>query len=139
MVKASRSSMTSYWGLVLVLIGLGFLAILSIGYVLLVVALTLVLLSPFRSRPTVFLPAVALVIGFIAGYAFLAPLTCASVDGSPRMCHSLVGVEYTGSPQTPGIIGGGVVALTLATIVWVIARLQHHSTRLHSDRRRAAR
>ena len=117
---------------------LGFLAILSIGYVLLLVALRLILLSPFRSQPTVFLPAVALGIGFIAGYVFIAPLTCASVDGSPQMFHNLVGVEYTGSPQTPGLIGGGVVALTVATIVWVIARLQLHSPRHQTDHGRAA-
>lgn len=126
MAEASR---TSYWGFVLLLVGVGFISIFSIGYFFLLVAITLIVLSPFRSRPWVFWPGVALVLGFIVGYMFVAPLTCTSTDGSPWVCRSAVGVEYTGSPQTPGLIGGGVVALTGATIAWVIARRQLHRAR----------
>ena len=129
MHEASRTSKNSYWGLVLFLVGVGFISILSIGYFFLLMAITLIVLSPFRSRPWVFWPGVVLVLGFVVGYVLVAPLGCTSTNGSPWVCRSAVGVEYKGSPQTPGLIGGGVVALAGATIAWVIARRQLHSAR----------
>ena len=40
---------TSYWGLVLLVVGVGFISILSIGYFFLLVAITLIVLSPSGS------------------------------------------------------------------------------------------
>jgi len=47
--EASRMSGTSYWGLVLLVVGVGFISILSIGYFFLLVAITLIVLSPSGS------------------------------------------------------------------------------------------
>lgn len=128
MYEASSLSGNSYWGLVLLLAGVGFISILSIGSFFLLIAITLLVLSPFRSRPWIFWPGVALVLGFIVGYVMVAPLTCSSTDGSPWVCRSAVGVEYTGSPEV-GLVGGGVFGLIGAAIAWLITRRQRHTAR----------
>jgi hypothetical protein len=50
-----------------VLLAFGFLAILSIGMYFLLLGVALILLSPFRSRPSIFRPGLARVTGFIVG------------------------------------------------------------------------
>ena len=137
MDEASQSLGNTYWGLVLLLVGFGFITGFSIGIPFLLVGVTLVVLSPFRSRPQVFWSGLALVVGFLAGYVLVAPLSCtitAVVDPttgaetvSPEICRSLVGIEYTGSPQRPGLITGGLLALVGATVAWIAARRQRQA------------
>ena len=137
MDQTSRLSPGTYWWLVLVLIGFGFVAILSIGSPFLLVGVTLAALSPFRSRPRVLWPVLALVVGFLVGYFVVAPLSCSVTEGfnpttgastvSPELCRSLVGVEYTDSPQRPGLIAGVVGALVGATTAWIITGRQLNS------------
>ena len=65
-----------YWVIVIVLLAFGFLAIFSIGMYFVVLGLALIVLSPFRFRPSVVRPSLALVMGFIIGYALIAPWSC---------------------------------------------------------------
>jgi len=96
----------TYWLLVLVLVAFGFLTIFSFGLYFWFMALGLILLSPFRSRPTIFLPGITLFLGFLVGYVLIAPWGCSQsftsnpTTGeetvSPVVCVSPVGIEYSG-------------------------------------------
>ncbi len=129
MGEPSPSSGNSYWGLVLLLVGFGFITGFSIGIPFLLVGVTLAMLSPFRSRPRVFWSGLALVVGFLVGYVLVAPFSCSVTAEfdlttgvetmSPEMCRSLVGIEYTGSPRTAGLITGGVLAVVGAAAGWI--------------------
>ena len=120
-----------YWALVAALLGFGLLALFTIGAAFILVGITLALLAPFRHRPEVFWPLLLLVIGFIVGYALLAPLSCtqeAFTDLEPGrtvetevVCRSLAGITYTGSETptvVPGLIAGVVVAVLSAGAAW---------------------
>ncbi|MDH3607597.1 MAG: hypothetical protein OER12_11445, partial [Acidimicrobiia bacterium] len=121
-------------GLVLLLVGFGFITGFSIGIPFLLVGVTLAALSPFRARPRIFWPVLVVVIGFLVGYVLVAPFSCSiseAVDPttgastvSPELCRSLLGVEYTGSPQTPGLTIGVLVALVGGTVAWITAGRQ---------------
>lgn len=121
-----------YWGVVAVLFGLGLFAVVTMGFVpVLLLALALVVLSPLRARPRSFWTGLALVVGFLVGFVLVAPWSCPFPGSwygfSPRppqesvarllMCDSLVGVVYSGQnpfvePIVAGVLGGlGGVAL----------------------------
>lgn len=134
MAEPSSSSENSYWGLVVFLVGFGFITGFSIGIPFLLVGVTLAVLSPFRSRPRVFWPSLSLVVGFLVGYVLVAPFSCSitarsnpsigTEDLSREVCRSLVGIEYTGSPQTLALIAGGVLAVVGAAAGWIAAQRQ---------------
>lgn len=126
-----------YWLVVLVLIALGFLTIFSFGMYFWFMAVALTLLSPFRSRPRIFLPGLALFLGFLVAYVLIAPWGCAQsftenvTTGeetvSPVVCTSPIGIEYSGPEpfdpsRTPALIAGGVTAVTAAAVTWAVAR-----------------
>jgi len=126
-----------YWIVVLILVALGFLTIFSFGMYFWFVAVGLTLLSPFRSRPQIFLPGLALFLGFLVGYVLVAPWGCSQsftsnpTTGeetlSPVVCASPVGIEYSGPEsfepsRASALIAGGATAVVAAGVTWVLAR-----------------
>lgn len=126
-----------YWVIVVALLVFGLLAIFTIGAAFLVLGVTLIILSPFRSKPSIFWPGLALVVGFLVGYALVAPSSCSqSTEFRPAtgqnvtsqvVCRSLIGVEYSGPTRfqptrTPGVVAGGVIAVLAAIGAWVKVR-----------------
>jgi hypothetical protein len=98
-------------------------------------AVALILLSPFRSRPQVFLPGVALFLGFLVAYVLVAPWGCSQsftsnpTTGeetlSPEVCVSPLGIEYSGPEpfepsRTQALIAGGATAVVAAGVTWVV-------------------
>lgn len=118
-----------YWLTTLALIVFGILALFSIGWMVLLVALAMVVLGPFRHRSRIYWPPMAAVIGFLIGYVAVAPLSCfatAELPGiaSPVVCSSLLGIQYTGTTpyapsQLPGVYAGLAVGLIAALLVGV--------------------
>ena len=131
MVHISRLAGRAYWRAVAVAFGLGLIAVVSIGFLpLLLVAVALAMLSPLRARPSVFWTVLALVVGLLAGYVLFAPWSCPwSWHGfSPRpqdgpslfVCHTLLGSAYVGGfPVWPAIIAGVIGALIGAAVAWL--------------------
>jgi hypothetical protein len=126
-----------YWVVVLVLVALGFLTIFSFGLYSWFLAVAMILLSPFRSRPRIFLPGLALFLGFLVAHVLIAPWGCAqsftsnSTSGkdtlSTVVCTSPIGIEYSGPEpfepsRTPALIAGGVTAVAAAAVTWAVAR-----------------
>lgn len=134
---APKRTNLRYWAIVLVLVAFGFLTIFSVGLYFWFVALALILMSPFRSRPRIFLPGIALFLGFLIGYMLIAPWGCAQsftsnpATGeetvSPIVCTSPIGIEYSGQEpfepsRTPALIAGGTTAAVAAAVTWAVAR-----------------
>lgn len=126
-----------YWIVVLVLVALGFLTIFSFGMYFWFMAVALAVLSPFRSRPQVFLPGLALFLGFLVAYVLVAPWGCSQSFTSnlqtgeetlsPVVCTSPIGIEYSGPEpfepsRSPALITGGATGLIAAGVTWVVAR-----------------
>ncbi len=130
---ATGAGSLSYWLIVVLLLVLGFLSAFSIGPIFWFIAATMIVLSPFRSRPHVFRSALALFGGFLVGYLLVVPFGCtqsASFDPgtgigvtTPVICRSLTGIEYSGpdpyDPSSiPALIVGGVTAIVAAGTTW---------------------
>lgn len=126
-----------FWLVVGVLFAFGVLTIFSIGLYFWFMAVALALLSPFRSRPQVFLPGLALFLGFLIAYVLVAPWGCSQsfsqnfASGeetiSPVICTSPIGIEYSGPEpfepsRTPALIAGGVTATGAAAVTWAVVR-----------------
>lgn len=122
-----------YWLIVVILVVLGFLTIFSIGLYFWFVAVALTLLSPLRSRPRVFRSGIGLFLGFLVGYALIAPWGCSqsftsdTTTGeetvSPVVCTSPIGIKYSGTEpfdpsRNPALIVGGISAILSFTVVW---------------------
>lgn len=133
-MSETSKSRSGYWVLVLALIGLGFVFIFSIGGLLWFIALVLIVLSPFRSKPRVFRTGLALFLGFGVGFILVSPLTCtqsfeSSVpNGATRtsdvVCTSLIGITYSGPdpftpPLSPALAAGALVAAIATPITWL--------------------
>lgn len=125
-----------YWLIVLVLVALGFLTIFSVGQYFWFIAAALVLLGPFRSRSRIFLPGIALFLGFLVGYVLVAPWGCqqsftsnpttGEETVSPVVCTSPMGIEYSGPEpfeptRTPALVAGGTSAAIAAAVAGVAA------------------
>ena len=129
-----------YWLTTLALIVFGILAAFSIGWMVLLVALAMVVLAPFRHRPGIYWPPMAAVIGFLVGYLAVAPLSCFATavplgTTAPVVCSSLLGIQYTGTipytpSQLPGVYAGLAVGLIAALLVGVSlwTRRTRHTT-----------
>jgi hypothetical protein len=133
----AKESSFRYWLFVLILTALGLLTIFSFGMYFWFMAVALALLSPFRSRPRIFLPGLALFLGFLVAYVLIAPWGCAQsftsnpTTGeetiSPVVCTSPIGIEYSGSEpfdpsRTPALIAGGATAVAAAAVTWAVVR-----------------
>jgi membrane protease YdiL (CAAX protease family) len=144
-VEAASLERTSlrYWLMVLALIALGFLTIFSLGLYFWFIALALVLLSPFRSRPRIFRSGIALSLGFLIGYVLVAPWGCVQsftsdpTTGeetvSPVVCTSPIGIEYSGlepfdPSRTPALFAGGASAVIAAGVTWMVTAAKRNRT-----------
>ena len=136
-MEAASPERTSlrYWLTVLALVALGLLTIFSLGLYFWFIALALVLLSPFRSRPRIFRSGIALFLGFLIGYFLVAPWGCVQsftadpTTGeetvSPVVCTSPVGIDYSGPEpfdpsRTPALFAGGASAVIAAAVTWMV-------------------
>lgn len=143
-----RGTSFRYWLAVIVLVALGFLTIFSFGLYFWFMAIALAVLSPFRSRPQVFLPGLALFLGFLVAYVLVAPWGCSQsftsnpTTGeetlSPVVCTSPIGIEYTGTEpfdpsRTPALIAGGATAVVAAGVTWIVARSRHDRETISSN------
>jgi hypothetical protein len=106
------------------LLAFGALAILSIGLPFIVVGLTLVVLAPFRSRPRIFFPSLAAVLGLVVGFSLAIPLECVEwfADGpggstSGGYCTNLLGARTEG----PGAGTAALVGVALAIVSCLVA------------------
>jgi hypothetical protein len=113
-----------YWLSTLALIALGYVTGFSIGPFILLIAVPMLLLGPFRHRAEIYWPPMAVVVGFAIGDLAVGPLTCeATSDSAVTVCTSLFGiVHYTGTgaynpPHQPGIIAGLLLGGVMAALV----------------------
>lgn len=135
--RPPKEASFKYWLVVGVLIALGALTIFSVGLYLWFLAAALALLSPFRSRPQIFLPGLALFLGFLIAYVLVAPWGCSqsfsqsATTGeetvSPVVCTSPIGIEYSGPEpfepsRTPALIAGSATGLVAAATTWAVIR-----------------
>jgi hypothetical protein len=124
-----------YWLIVLILGVLGLLSIFSIGIYFWLLAIALIVLSPFGSRPQIFRPGIALFVGFLIGYVLIAPWGCSQSFTSnpttgdetltPVVCTSPIGVEYSGAEpfdpsRTPALVIGGISAVVASVATWLL-------------------
>jgi len=144
----AKSTSFRYWLVVLVLIALGFLTIFSFGTYFWFMAVALTLLSPFLSRPRIFLPGLALFLGFLVAYVLIAPWGCTQsfTDNvttgeetvSPVVCTSPIGIEYSGPEpiepsRDPALIAGVATALTAAAVTWAVVRSRNDPGTVSAD------
>lgn len=137
MEATTKESGLKYWLAVGFLVVFGFLFIFSIGLYFWFLAAALVVLSPFRFRPKVFLPGLALFLGLLFGYVLVAPWSCSqsfmeNPDSgvevtSDVVCTSPTGIEYSGREpfepsRTPALITGIVTGVIAATTTWLLLR-----------------
>jgi hypothetical protein len=128
-----------YWIATVGLIGFGFLGMLSIGRPFLLVGLAMLLLGPFRSRPTVFWPPIAATIAWNVGFLAIAPMYCTAtrtvgagsgVAGeSTTVCSSPMGIVYSGpgiynpslepANQAALLCASATFLVVLASLLWL--------------------
>lgn len=139
--RPPKEASFKYWLVVGVLIAFGVLTIFSIGLYFWFLAAVLAFLSPFRSRPQIFLPGLALFLGFLIAYVLVAPWGCSqsfsqsATTGeetvSPVVCTSPIGMEYSGPEpfepsRAPALITGAVTAAVAAGATWAVMRSQRN-------------
>jgi hypothetical protein len=149
--SASRAG-PRYWLIVLILVGLGFLTIFSIGMYFWFIAIAMTVLSPYRSRPRIFRTGIALFLGFLLGYVLTAPWGCSQsftsdpTTGeetmSPIVCTSPVGIEYSGSEpfdpsRTPALVAGAATAVIASAVTWLLAAPKNLNPETMGDRLRS--
>ena len=136
-MSETSKTRSGYWVLVLALIGVGFVFIFSIGGLLWFIALVLIVLSPFRSKPQIFRTGLALFLGFGFGFILVSPFACSLslqssvLNGEGQLsdvvCTSLVGITYSGPdpftpPLTPALLAGTLVAAIATPVTWLANR-----------------
>jgi len=131
-----------YWLIVLILGVLGLLTIFSIGMYFWFIAIGLIVLSPFGSRPQIFRPGIALFVGSLIGYVLIAPWGCSQSFTSnpttgeetvtPVVCTSPIGIEYSGAEpfdpsRTPALVVGGISAVIASAATWLLTTSRKES------------
>ena len=139
--RRNRVGTLAYWGVAVFLVGFGYLAVFGIGAPFLLTGITMMVVSPWRSRPQVLWPALAGVWAFVLGYVLVAPLGCTSTAiavtvGSPvamshTTCTNILGIDYSGS----GTYNPTLLPVMLAAFVTGVAGAL--ATRILLRRRRA--
>jgi hypothetical protein len=120
-----------YWITTSGLVGFGFLAMFSIGRPFLMVGLTMLLLSPVRTRPAVFWPPIAAVIAWNVGFLAIAPMYCTATQTvgpdsdaaaeSTTVCSSLTGIVYSGGgTYNPSLEPAKGAALLCASVTFLV-------------------
>jgi hypothetical protein len=151
MSRSTSSDLTlgvAYWVIVVSLLILGVLSMFTVGLAILLLAAAMIGLSPFRSKPRVWWSGMALVVGYLIGYAAVTPWGCSLTatfdvatgvaEEAPTMCRSLIGIEYTGPDgfepsRTPGVIAGVVLGVLAASAVWIRIGVQQRKAKSAFD------
>ncbi len=139
-----RLGTMAYWATAVLFVGFGYLALFSIGAPFLLTGITMIVVSPWRSRPEVLWPSLVGVWAFALGYVLVAPLGCTStaisVTGgaqpavSHTTCTNILGIDYSGTgiynpslvpALLAGVAAGGIGALVTR---FVIVRLRRTDT-----------
>jgi hypothetical protein len=149
MSRSSSSDLTlgvAYWVIVVSLLVLGVLSMFTVGLAFLFVAAAMIVLSPFRSKPRVWWSGMAVVVGYLIGYATVAPWGCSQTatfdvatgvaEEAPTVCRSLIGIEYIGPDEfepsrTPGVVAGVVLGVLAASAAWI--RIGAYQRKAESD------
>ena len=124
----------AYLALAVVLCAFGYLALLSIGSPFLLTGVSMLIVYPWRSRPSALWPTLASVWALSATYVLIAPLSCSSTAGAlpavpgtrapstsngVTVCSNLLGIDYSGGasynpPLLPALLAGIAVAIVIA-------------------------
>lgn len=108
-----------------ILLALGLISIMSIGFAIITIALVHLALYPVRQRREVVLPVMSGAVAFWVGFALVAPMRCSfrepPGDGE---CVSLAGITYPYDDPTflPGLLAGVAAAGLAATLMWIVER-----------------
>lgn len=151
MSRSTSSDLTlgvAYWVIVVSLLVLGVLSMFTVGLAFLLLAAAMIVLSPFRSKPRVWWSGMALVVGYLIGYAAVTPWGCSQTatfdvatgvaEEAPTVCRSLIGIEYTGPDgfepsTTPGVISGVVLGVLAASAAWIRIGVQQRMAKSDFD------
>ena len=128
-----------YWVVVLVLCLLAVPLIFSIGMPLLLLAITLAAVAPWRTQRALLWPAVTAVVAFVAGYLLVAPLGCSTsasvvdskllphgseVEAQSTSCSSVLGIDYSGAgAYNPSLLPALVAGLALSVLAAGVVRV----------------
>lgn len=133
-MASSQRTSVGYWIMVVALLILGYFTGFTIGPVFWFIAVVMIVMAPFRSRPRIYRTGIALFMGFVIGYVLVAPLGCSQsaesnlVTGeqtvSPVVCSSIIGIEYSGPEPfdptlVPALVSGGVLAVVAGAATWI--------------------
>jgi len=120
MTSKGQIGAIAYWTLVVLLIGFGALAILTIGLPFLLLGLMLAIVSQRRHEAA----GVGAIVGFMVGYILIAPTSCSTGGNSiggiqHRACTNILGFGYSGTDTDDlgvvlGLLAGLVVAVLCA-------------------------
>ena len=122
MTSKGHAGAIAYWTLVVLLIGFGALAILTIGLPFLLLGLMLAIVSQRRHETGVVAAGVGAIVGFMVGYILIAPTSCStganSIDGfEHRACTNILGFGYSGTDtDNLGVILGLLAGLVVAVL-----------------------
>jgi hypothetical protein len=119
--RRNRVGTAAYWGVAVLLVGFGYLALFSIGAPFLLTGTAMMVVSPWRNRREVLWPTLVGVWAFVLGYLLVAPLSCTSrtmavTAGSPAApshttCTNILGIDYSGTGiYNPSLVPPLVVA-----------------------------
>jgi hypothetical protein len=151
MSRSTSSDLTlgvAYWVIVVSLLVLGVLSMFTVGLAFLLLAAAMIVLSPFRSKPRVWWSGMALVVGYLIGYAAVTPWGCSQTETfdvatgvaeeAPTVCRSLIGIEYTGPDgfepsRTLGVIAGVVLGVLAASAAWIRIGVQQRRAKSDFD------
>ena len=137
MTSKGHAGAIAYWTLVVLLIGFGALAILTIGLPFLLLGLMLAIVSQRRHETGVVAAGVGAIVGFMVGYILIAPTSCStgasSIDGiEHRACTNILGFGYSGTDNLGVILGllAGLVAAVLFALGarWLARRFASRRT-----------
>jgi hypothetical protein len=129
--RRNRVGTAAYWGVAVVLVGFGSLALFSIGAPFLLTGIAMMVVSPWRSRREVLWPALVGVWAFLLGYVLVAPLVCTSTAtavtaGSPvpethTTCTNILGIDYSGTGTYDPSLIPALVAATATGVAGALA------------------
>lgn len=128
----ARGRLAFYWLLVGVLLFVGAVSILTVGMALLLPALSLAGLFPFRKDRLVFWPGLATPFGLILGWVLTVPSRCVdvvigktdTVTSSVTSCRAILPISYGRPPVSylPALVGALVGALAVGIVTWLVLR-----------------
>jgi hypothetical protein len=141
--RRHRVGAAAYWGVAVVLVGFGYLALFSIGAPFLLTGTAMMVVSPWRNRREVLWPTLVGVWVFLLGYLLVAPLGCTSTAiavtaGSPAApshttCANILGIDYSGTGTyeptlLPALVFGAAAGAAGALVTRLLFRRRRGAT-----------